>query len=758
MRRGFLFIIAFMAAPAFAATFIVPTDRDMIRRSDAIVVGEALSSYTQRGEHVAIETVTPFSVSEVIKGDISSKTINIHEPGGILGNTGLMIPGTPRFMPGERVLVFLRKIGSQAWASTDLTLGRFTLTSDAIGQKLAVRAEDDIFGWDPDLTLHREPRRDAEKFLQFLRTEVHGGIGQTDYIVRAYPVRPISAQAHPMPNSSASGHTGMSYTYSLDRTNTGTGGRWFDFPSLHTFYMATMNTALTGESAGSSTTEPGAPGSGLNAVNSAMAAWTNESRSNVNYMLSGSAAPCSPNCTGLHASDGTNTLTFEADLTTFGASLVPFQCTNMMFNGLLGLGGAYVNISPTVGPDGDAFYPVTEGDVEMNRGIANCAFPGFFTDVFVSAVTHEVGHTLGFRHSDQTRADNSGVACSTDATLECDSTNALMKSFVPNGKAGVLQTYDINAVESLYPCAFGGGCNVHGDFTGDNNSDVLWRNSSTGANTVWQMSGLTVVTGIPLAAPDPSWKVAGVGDFDGNGTQDILWRNSTTGDVGIWLMNGTSLTSATTVATVPAVWQIVGVGDVNSDGKADVFWWNSATGDVNIWLMNGAVPSGSMVGTVPDVNWHIAGVGDFNGDGKADVFWRNISTGQNGIWFMNGTSISSATATNTVADLNYQIAGIADVNGDGRADVIWRRSGTGEVVFWLMSGASPSGGLVGTVADSNWHIEAIGDFNGDGRNDLFWRNVTTGQVAMWMMNGLTISSSGYVSTVGDLNWGVVAPR
>jgi len=299
---------------------------------------------------------------------------------------------------------------------------------------------------------------------------------------------------------------------------------------------------------------------------------------------------------------------------------------------------------------------------------------------------------------------------------------------------------------------------ARGDFGSDGNSDVVWRNNSTGGTAVWTMNGTTVTTGIPLASPDPSWKVAGVADFDGDGKPDILWRNSTTGDVGMWLMNGTSLVSATTIATVPNVWQIVGVGDVNNDNKADVFWWNGSTGDVVIWLMNGASPTGSLVATVPDLNWHIVGVGDFNGDGRTDVFWRNMATGENGIWLMNGTSIAVSTLTNTVADLNYQVVGVGDMNGDGRADVIWRRSGTGEIVFWLMNGAAPNGGMVGSVADANWRIDAVGDFDGDGQYDLLWHNASTGDVAMWLMNGLTIKSSGYVTTVGDLNWAVTAPK
>jgi hypothetical protein len=83
----------------------------------------------------------------------------------------------------------------------------------------------------------------------------------------------------------------------------------------------------------------------------------------------------------------------------------------------------------------------------MNRGLANCTLL-FNNGDFNSAVTHEVGHTLGFRHSDQDR--NSSGACTSDPSLECSS-QAIMKSFISTGLNAALQTWDQHAVQAVYP-------------------------------------------------------------------------------------------------------------------------------------------------------------------------------------------------------------------------------------------------------------------------------------------------------------------
>ena len=82
--------------------------------------------------------------------------------------------------------------------------------------------------------------------------------------------------------------------------------------------------------------------------------------------------------------------------------------------------------------------------------------------------------------------------------------------------------------------------------------DLIWRNSATGANTVWYLNGTSLVSqaSLPTVA-DPAWKIAGAADLDGDGHPDLVWRNTTTGANTVWYLNGTALVSQASLPPVP---------------------------------------------------------------------------------------------------------------------------------------------------------------------------------------------------------------
>ena len=171
-----------------------------------------------------------------------------------------------------------------------------------------------------------------------------------------------------------------------------------------------------------------------------------------------------------------------------------------------------------------------------------------------------------------------------------------------------------------------------GDFDGNGSADVLYRNQHDGRNFLLSdASWADWAAYYPITAvTNLAWKVAGVGDFDGDGRSDVLWRNSASGQNTIWrsASNATRL-PLTTVSNL--AWKIAAVGDFNGDGRSDIFWRNASTGANVIWD-SGNSTTQRAVTSVTNFSWNITTTGDYDGDGRADLFWRNASTGANVIW------------------------------------------------------------------------------------------------------------------------------
>lgn len=99
-----------------------------------------------------------------------------------------------------------------------------------------------------------------------------------------------------------------------------------------------------------------------------------------------------------------------------------------------------------------------------------------------------------------------------------------------------------------------------GDYNRDGQLDLLWRDSATGENRWWVMNGSTIVDQPLLPPVDPklNWKIIGTKDLNNDGQSDIVWRNTTTGDNTVWLMNGTSIASTVALPKADPRWQLIG--------------------------------------------------------------------------------------------------------------------------------------------------------------------------------------------------------
>jgi len=191
------------------------------------------------------------------------------------------------------------------------------------------------------------------------------------------------------------------------------------------------------------------------------------------------------------------------------------------------------------------------------------------------------------------------------------------------------------------------------DFDGDGDSDILWRNSNTGETHIWKINAATMTaqsSAVLSVVPSSSgWSVSGTGDFDGDGDSDILWRNSNTGETHIWKINAATMTaqSSAVLSVVPSSsgWSVSGTGDFDGDGDSDILWRNSNTGETHIWKINAATmtaQSSAVLSVVPSSSgWSVSGTGDFDGDGDSDILWRNSNTGETHIWKINAATMTA---------------------------------------------------------------------------------------------------------------------
>lgn len=404
---------------ALGATFVVPSDSELIEKASVIVTGVVEGSFVRETNGV-IETVYEVRADAAMKGTVArGELVRVVSPGGLLGDRGLLVSGASHFRQGERVLIFLNRANG-FWQTVDMTLGKFRFVTSTAGERLLVREQEDVVGWDRSGQIHHEKVRREAGFLRFIADRIHGRAVTPDYEVDAEDVT--------LPVVEGANSVGVGTESVVSEATAFPAATYTDWVSGQPTRWPNISGGVTFRKVASQNISGLADG-GVSAIQNGLAAWNNECGSNINLIYGGTTTTPSTNF------DGSNVVEFNDPQSKISGS----------WAGSGTIGVCFLSFSGSHSFGGGTYWNISDADVVFQNG-----FPGTHS-AFAPAMTHELGHGIGWRHSNQDYS--TGGSCNS-ATQECTSA-AIMNSSVSGAYGYTLQPWDINAARMVYP---GGSC------------------------------------------------------------------------------------------------------------------------------------------------------------------------------------------------------------------------------------------------------------------------------------------------------------
>ncbi|HUF16495.1 MAG TPA: hypothetical protein VMS12_00460, partial [Thermoanaerobaculia bacterium] len=256
-----------LLAGSVSATTVVPlTDRELLDRSKVIVHGIVVSSEVIEVADGYPETVSVIEPLAVLKGNVPGN-LTVRQAGGTLPDGRFFkLWGRPEYNPGSEVIVFAIEDARGTYQTAEMLLGKFEVWRDANGNRFA--RPDLSIRTDPEVEIlertnkasssldldSRGPARDLSRFLEFLRSD-----GTAIEDLRGFPSGELKPVRH---NDRKTVTPNWSTIGGLWRYNNGATAGW----------------QTDGVASG---------GGGVQESENALAIWTNDPGSTINYSMGG---------------------------------------------------------------------------------------------------------------------------------------------------------------------------------------------------------------------------------------------------------------------------------------------------------------------------------------------------------------------------------------------------------------------------------------------------------------------------------------
>ena len=246
-----------------------------------------------------------------------------------------------------------------------------------------------------------------------------------------------------------------------------------------------------------------------------------------------------------------------------------------------------------------------------------------------------------------------------------------------------------------------------GNFNLSDPSDMLLRNSTSGAFQVYDIADNNIISSTSMGTVGSNWQVMGFGTFGAFGSfgeDDMILRDVNTGKVQVYNIHNNQITGSAFLGTIGLDWQFSGIGNFSGDGDDDLLVRNSNTGGLQAYdIHNNQITGSAFIGTV-GLDWQFSGVGNFsNVQGESDLLLRNSKTGGLQVYNITNNQLVGSAFIGTIG-LDWQFAGVAPVRAAGASDLVLRNVNTGAFQVYNIANNQLMGSAPLGQVGSDWQL------------------------------------------------------